>query len=324
MKSLQIITISRQVESSGNLIAKNLAQRLGFKLIDHDYVLENWLAEVANDHQLHMLKQSSKFYNKVIDKNAENEITFAEYISNKLQEVAKTENIVILCLGSQIIFRDNPRAIHIKIVASKEKRIQKTCKKYGLNYEQAERTIDLSDRKHRRYLWRIYEADWLDPTLYHVSINSDGFKVEEAVELLITLIDQKKENLEPLNKKVEDFEKDNDREGHNFAHSSEKEFAKILDMHHINWKYEPTEFPLEWDAEGNVTMGIRPDFYLIDYNTYIELTTMKRKYVTEKNKKIRLLRKKYPDINVKIVYKKDFHKLVEKFDFNKGEEKDEG
>jgi len=323
VKNLQIITISRQAESSGDAIAKKLAQKLGFKLIDHDYVFENWLAGVANDHQLHMLKQSSKFYNKPIDKKAKNKTTFAEYISNKMQELAETENVVILCLGSQIIFRDNPRAIHIKILASKEYRIQKTCNKYGLNYDQAERTIDLSDRKHRRYLWRVFEADWLDPTLYHICLNSDGFNLDEAVNLLITLIDQKKEDPKPLNKKIENIVKKDGHEDYNFAHASEKEFAKILDMHHINWEYEPTEFPLEWDAEGNVTMGIRPDFYLADYNTYIELTTMKRKYVTEKNKKIRLLRENYPDIKVKIVYKKDFHKLIEKFDFNKGEEKDE-
>ena len=322
---MQIITISRQTASSGNEIAKRLAKRLGFKLIDRDYVLENWLKEVANDHQFHMLKQSSKFYNKFINKKSEKKITFAEYISNRLQEKAKTENIVILGLGSQIIFRNNPRAIHIKIVASKEHRIQKNCEKYGLNLEQAERTINLSDRKHRRYLWRIYEADWTEPTFYHICLNRDGFDLEEAVNFLMTLIDLKKNNPEPLNKKIKNVEEEEkDNNDYRFAHPSEKEFAKILDMHHIKWKYEPTEFPLEWDAEGNVTMGIRPDFYLEDHNTYIELTTMKRKYVTEKNKKIRLLRKKYPDINVKIVYKKDFHKLIEKFDFNKGEEKDEG
>jgi hypothetical protein len=89
-------------------------------------------------------------------------------------------------------------------------------------------------------------------------------------------------------------------------------------MHHISWEYEPTEFPLEWDAEGNIIMAFRPDFYLTEYDTYIELTTMKRKYVTEKNKKVRLVQEIYPDINIKIVYKKDFHKLVEKFDINGG------
>lgn len=322
MKILQIITISRQTASYGDEIAKNLAKKLGFELIDRDYILKNWLSDIANDHQLHMLKQSSNFYNKTINKKEKKGITFGEYISNRLQETAKTKNVVILGLGSQIIFKNNPRAIHIKIVASKKHRIHKTCKDYGLNKEQAERTIDLSDRKHRRYVWRIFEADWSEPTLYHICLNSDGFNLEEAVNFLMTLIDLKKENPEPLNDKINDLEKENKSEDYNFAHSSEKEFAKILDMHHINWKYEPTEFPLKWDAEGNITMGIRPDFYLVDYNTYIELTTMKRKYVTEKNKKIRLLRKKYPDINVKIVYKKDFHKLIEKFNFNKGEEND--
>ena len=37
----------------------------------------------------------------------------------------------------------------------------------------------------------------------------------------------------------------------NFAHASEKEFAKILDFYRIKWKYEPRTFPIEWDKNGN-------------------------------------------------------------------------
>jgi hypothetical protein len=90
-------------------------------------------------------------------------------------------------------------------------------------------------------------------------------------------------------------------------------------MHHIEWEYEPSEFPLEWDPEGNVIMAFRPDFYLCEHDTYVELTTMKQKYTTEKNKKVRLLQELYPHIKIKIVYKKDFEQLAEKFDLNGSE-----
>ncbi|MBR6483489.1 MAG: cytidylate kinase-like family protein, partial [Clostridiales bacterium] len=97
-----------------------------------------------------------------------------------------------------------------------------------------------------------------------------------------------------------------------FKNSTEEEFARILDMYGIEWMYEPKTFPIEWDAEGNIKMAFSPDFYLPKFNIYLELTTMDQKYVTKKNKKARMVMELYPGTTVKIVYKKDFHDLVER------------
>jgi hypothetical protein len=96
----------------------------------------------------------------------------------------------------------------------------------------------------------------------------------------------------------------------NFAHSSELEFAKILDFYDISWFYEPKTFPIEMDGEGNVLLSFTPDFYLPDFDLYIELTTLNQKLVTKKNRKLKKLKELYPDINIKLFYKKDFHNLI--------------
>jgi len=99
----------------------------------------------------------------------------------------------------------------------------------------------------------------------------------------------------------------------NFAHPSEKEFARLLDFYQIRWEYEPRTFPLEWDEEGNVTEAFSPDFYLLEQDLYVELTTMQQKLVTKKNRKLRKLRALYPDVNIKLFYRKDFDSLLLKF-----------
>ena len=43
-----------------------------------------------------------------------------------------------------------------------------------------------------------------------------------------------------------------------FAHPSERVAAQILDFYRIRWEYEPTTFPIEWDAEGNVLASFAP------------------------------------------------------------------
>lgn len=98
-----------------------------------------------------------------------------------------------------------------------------------------------------------------------------------------------------------------------FAHPSERVAAEILDFYHINWEYEPTTFPIEWDGDGKVLASFSPDFYLPDFDLYIELTTMSQKLVTKKNRKVRRLKELYPDINIKIFYQKDFRNLLLKF-----------
>jgi len=321
---MQIVTISRQTASGGEKIAEELSNRLGLMLINRSYVLKNWLPEIADEHQLHMLEQSSKFYTKIANPDAkkENQITFAKYIEQKLKKEAENNNLLILGLGAQIIFNNHPYALHFKIAASEDYRIKKLEKEFGLHKEEAARELELADRKHRRYLWRIYEQDWEKTTLYHLTLNRDGLNLEESLSVLMNLIDLKKENPGPLNNNIKIETKTKEIEnssGRSFGHESEKEFAKVLNMHHIKWKYEPSEFPLEWDPDGNVIMAFRPDFYLTEHDTYIELTTMKRKYTTEKNKKVRLLQELYPHINIKIVYKKDYEQLAKKFELERSE-----
>ncbi|MCS7207631.1 MAG: hypoxanthine phosphoribosyltransferase [Dehalococcoidia bacterium] len=99
-----------------------------------------------------------------------------------------------------------------------------------------------------------------------------------------------------------------------FAHPSEAEFARILDFYGVRWQYEPRSFPIRWEGERVVEM-FTPDFYLPDLDLYVELTTLKQSLVTEKNRKLRLLRQLYPDIKIKLLYRRDFHRLLARYGF---------
>ena len=99
-----------------------------------------------------------------------------------------------------------------------------------------------------------------------------------------------------------------------FAHPSEGEFARILDFYGVRWAYEPRSFPLRWEGEKIAEM-FTPDFYLSDLDLYIELTTLKQSLVTEKNRKLRRLRELHPDLNIKLLYRKDYHRLLARYGY---------
>jgi hypothetical protein len=98
-----------------------------------------------------------------------------------------------------------------------------------------------------------------------------------------------------------------------FVHPIEAEFARILDYYGIAWEYEPKTFVLEEDESGNVKEAFSPDFYLPDEDLFVELTTMRPKLITKKNRKLRRLRELYPDVNIKLFTRSDLRDLMIKY-----------
>ena len=96
-----------------------------------------------------------------------------------------------------------------------------------------------------------------------------------------------------------------------FAHPAEADLAALLDRAGVRWAYEPTSFALEYGADGRPSEMFTPDFYLPDERNYLELTTMRQRLVTRKNRKLRLLRELYPDIRIKLLYRRDYQQLID-------------
>ncbi len=98
-----------------------------------------------------------------------------------------------------------------------------------------------------------------------------------------------------------------------FVNRSELECAKILDYYGIRWDYEPRSFVLQRDEEGRVVSAFTPDFYLPEQDLFIEVTVMKQSLVTRKNRKLRELRRLYPEVRVKLFYRRDIERLAQRY-----------
>ena len=94
--------------------------------------------------------------------------------------------------------------------------------------------------------------------------------------------------------------------------------AALLDLYGVEWVYEPTEFPLRWSPSGAVTQGFRPDFWLPEPGTFIEITTADQRLVTRKNAKIRRFRDLYPEISISVLYQRDVLGLLARHGFDRG------
>jgi cytidylate kinase len=184
---LAIITISRQLGSFGSEAAELLAKQLGMRLILKDTVLNEWMADVVNDHQLRMLTESPKFYLNIMHDG----ITYKEYIERKLMDEASRQPSIIVGMGSQLIFRDHPGAVRVRIVASDNTRTERIRRKYGFGVKEAEQMIQQSDKKHKRYISTLYGVDWAETFNYDMVLNTDGLTAEQCADMIALLAESK-------------------------------------------------------------------------------------------------------------------------------------
>ena len=307
--TVAIITISRQMGSLGDEIAEALSSRLGWELINRSQLIKRFFLNTTDSREQHLLNESPKFYLSACRSGG----TYIDMLETALYDLASHQSAILLGFGSQVIFADDHESLHIRITAPDKVRVSRIRKQFRISEEEAIRVLDTSEKKHKRFVSTIYGIDLNDPSNYHLSLNTAHLSVDECVAAILSL-----QSEHALRVRIEKETESSESINHQsvlpvFKNPSEAEFARILDMYQLDWKYEPKTFPVEWDAEGNVTCAFSPDFYLTKFDTYLELTTMNQKYVTEKNKKMKRVRELYPGTNVRIVYKRDFLSLVERF-----------
>lgn len=105
-----------------------------------------------------------------------------------------------------------------------------------------------------------------------------------------------------------------------FAHNAERQFAALLDFYGVRWSYEPRTFVLDRHPDGRPRRAFTPDFYLPEFDLYIELTTLRQGLVTRKNAKVRRLRELHPEVTVKVLYARDYEHLGARFGLEPAEQ----
>ncbi|MGQ9747862.1 MAG: cytidylate kinase family protein [Candidatus Caldatribacteriaceae bacterium] len=299
MGEFSILTISREVESLGDEIALKLSKKLGFEMIDKD----RWASFLEEECRLP--------FEPPLEEDERKEWMMA--VRKVLHDKGKKRPFVLLGRGGQKILEGLDFVFHILVVAPTEIRLQRIMEKYHQNEVTASRILAEQDLQRERFLLRHFGIDWKNPLYYNLVLNTGFFRVEEACYVVIEAM-RKATDGTPRRKQELLFHEQNFlKEPVTFSHPSEEEFARILNFYNIRWLYEPRTFPLEWDSEGNVTEAFAPDFYLPDFDLFIELTTQKQKLTWKKNKKVRRLKELYPEVKIKVIYGRDYQHILRKF-----------
>jgi cytidylate kinase len=111
--------------------------------------------------------------------------SYVRMVSMVIRELAREGNVLVVGRGGQVLLQKHPCALHVQIVAPQTERVEEVSERLGLTKQAARRRVRASDRIRADYLRRYHDRDWLEPTLYHLVLNTGRVPVATAVDLII-------------------------------------------------------------------------------------------------------------------------------------------
>lgn len=192
-----VITIAREYGSGGRYIGRLIADQLGIKFYDKDFIVqmakETGLSEeyIENHEQKRgNLAGFNNGYYFGLDNS--DELFIKE--SQLIQKVAKQESCVIIGRCADFILKDQENVIKVFVYSSQENKIKRAIQIYGFDQAKAEKEIKQIDKLRANHYKHYTEKEWNDYSHYDICINSDTLGVEKSAELICEMIKNKVDN----------------------------------------------------------------------------------------------------------------------------------
>ena len=226
---MAVITISRQIGSGGDEIVDRLCQALGYQQFDKRLIVqaaaESGLSEqeasaVRFDDFSDDNRKVTSFLDRLFNRNvvvfqgrvwkdpvtggpAFEEVRLSEeaviaLVEHAIRTAHRQGNFIIIGRAGQLILKNMPDVVHIRIEAPMEDRVQKVKEQlrkerqaFNANIDvrrEAQDWINGRDEASADYLRRFYDTKWDNPLLYHLVINTGKVSVDQAVEIITRLV----------------------------------------------------------------------------------------------------------------------------------------
>lgn len=222
---MAVVTISRQLGSIGDLVARRAAELLGYDLVD-----KNLIAEVAREanvpeaevekydersesavkrflHSLITPSQSTPVPPAMLwglefpyevsaalltdeaalteEKYLLDQRDYLKFLQAAVRRLWKRGNVIVVGRGGQAILRDEAGVLHVRTVAPLETRVHVVMDRRGVSEKDARDLIQKSDRRRSAYLRDNYQVNWDDFPLYHFILNTGRTSREAAARLIV-------------------------------------------------------------------------------------------------------------------------------------------
>ncbi|MCX6623825.1 MAG: cytidylate kinase family protein [Acidobacteria bacterium] len=308
---MAFLTVSGEPGCRPDEVARIIAQRLGFEHITEARIKAMLREEFGENFHLP-------------------EKAWPHMVAFILARLARESHLVISAPGAELLFKDVTDVLRVQVMAPESRRIGTLMLDRRLERTAAREELSGIEKQQRQERMRRFGRSTISPHQFDLLVNAGTLESEQIAELVEAAARMRglpgSELLSAGAEAQLQFQSRLQLARHKiappgkvalkraaFVHPSEEIFANLLDFYRIPWEYEPRSFPIQWDKEGRVSEAFTPDFYLPEFDLYVELTTMKQSLVTKKNRKVKLVRQMYPHVNIQVFYQKDIQNLIFKY-----------
>ena len=188
-----VITIAREYGSGGRYIGKLVAEKLGIKLYDKEFIAE--MAEDTglsseyikdNEQKRNILDNFNNGYYSGL--NNADELFVKE--SEMIKKVANENSCVIVGRCADFILKDQKSVIKIFINNTMENKVKRVTEFYGMNAENAKKEIMRINKLRANHYKYYTENEWGKPSNYDICINSDAIGIDNSVELICSIVNK--------------------------------------------------------------------------------------------------------------------------------------
>ena len=190
---MAIVTISHEIGAGGPEIGQQLADRLGYRYVDHELISNAATRYGLLEEKLSHLDESKPSLYERFDAETRRYITV---IQTALYDFSEQDNVVLMGRGGQWLLRGIPHVLRIRVMAPFDVRVKRLTKKLAgpMGEQTNPRTVtelvrrdDAEKAGRMRYL---YEVNNTDSSLYDLVINTEKLSMAAAVSLLAGVVGQ--------------------------------------------------------------------------------------------------------------------------------------
>jgi cytidylate kinase len=181
---MAVITISREVGSQGDSIAKQIVQSLDYHLVDKDFigrVLSQYgLVEFGKEYEA-----LPGFWDRFNAQREKRRDLMVEMLNRVIKAVAQHGNVVILGRSGFAILGDFVDVLNIRIWAPLPVRVKRVMEQQHITAPQAEGLIRENDQVRASFIQSFYGIQWQDIRHFDMIVNTNKISSYSAVLWLV-------------------------------------------------------------------------------------------------------------------------------------------
>jgi cytidylate kinase len=182
---MSVITVSRQLGSLGTEISQKVAQILQYDFIDKEKIAKALATYGLPEPDLEKFDEKKP---PLWDSLQIQRRKFLHFLQAVIFDFAQKGNAIIAGRGGQVLLKNLPGVLHVRVIAPLEDRVQRLSEETGGDEKQAVRVLRRSDRDSAGFIRSFFDVDWNDPALYDLVINTQKVTVETAVHMILQSI----------------------------------------------------------------------------------------------------------------------------------------